>query len=509
MILAGCIWFLPATSFAGPAADIESALLLNTPKVNAAYIPALVKLYSGTGFKRIWTSQETLPNLLMLQDDVAKCGSVGLNPNEYFFNGIQTFLDKKTPLDTGTDTADFDIKVSEAAIRFYTDVRYGNKEPKLSYQGVRFKPDAIYIAGVLTAHIHDRTIYQMADMVSPVNDQICTVAGELEWIDYMMNREYFEEVEISSLKAETTNKNLLTKLHQLGLIRNLGVLNDSVVAAALQQARDKFNLTRQVRYQDELLRQLNAPLEYRYTQLCTSLNYYKRIYGFSFGQHVLVVNTASQRMQVFHKGEKILGMKMILGKKTTPTPTLSSKIKGLIFFPYWHIPQSIAGKEVIPAIRRNKDYLRTSETEVFNKSGKRVDPGSVNWHKANPPSYTFRQKNGYYNALGILKIDFYSPFGVYLHDTPGKALFLLDYRLLSHGCMRMEEPLKLARLLLSKHTGFVDSVAHTLPRDIKEPVSFLTDEDAVVIVWNNNAEVGDDYKVVFYKDAYKTFKEQP
>lgn len=494
---------MPCNTFAWSPIDIETALVVNAPKVNAKYMPALLRLYSETGFQPIWTSKEKLSNLLVLQDDIAKCRSIGLNDNDYFFDYILGFTARKLFLPNNTDSTNLDIKISEAAIHFYSDVRYGNERPTLQYEGVKLEPDIYYIGEVLAMHVADGTVYQMADAMSPINEQVCAVGESLKWIDYMLNRPYFEEVSISSLKT-ANNRNLTTKLQQLGLLQGINQPSDSLLETALQTARGIFNLSRQVVYKSELLKQLNVPLEYRYKQLCKSLNYYKWIHALSLTQHAIVVNTASQKMQVFYKGRNILGMKMILGKKSTPTPTFSSQIKNIIFFPYWHVPTSIALHEILPALQRNKNYLAASEIEVLNRNGRTINPLSINWQNISGKNlvYNFRQKNGYYNSLGIVKVDFYSPYGVYLHDTPGKALFLLDYRLFSHGCMRMENPLILARVLLSKHTDFVDSVGNTLPINIQEPIALVTDEKAAIIVWNNNAEADNDMKVVYYKNAY-------
>ena len=82
------------------------------------------------------------------------------------------------------------------------------------------------------------------------------------------------------------------------------------------------------------------------------------------------------------------------------------------------------------------------------KNDLEIKPASVNWAKYSTFPYKLRQEFGPTNSLGILKFEFHNKYGVYLHDTPNKNLFSNDIRAFSHGCMRCEFPIKLAKLIL-------------------------------------------------------------
>jgi murein L,D-transpeptidase YcbB/YkuD len=155
-------------------------------------------------------------------------------------------------------------------------------------------------------------------------------------------------------------------------------------------------------------------------------------------------------MKVYSQGKVNLEMRMIVGKPSTPTSTLASRVNEVILYPYWHVPYSIATKELLPIIKRNPGYIEAGNYQVLNKSGNIVDPYSINWRalSRNYFPYLIRQSTGCDNALGLLKLNFYSPFGIYLHDTPVKSLFMLNKRYFSHGCMRMEKPMELGHLVL-------------------------------------------------------------
>ncbi len=84
--------------------------------------------------------------------------------------------------------------------------------------------------------------------------------------------------------------------------------------------------------------------------------------------------------------------------------------------------------------------------EVFDDSGHVVDPSTIDL--SNPGGYRFRQRPGGSNSLGLVKFMFPNQYNVYLHDTPADSLFARASRSLSHGCVRVEEPARLAQYLL-------------------------------------------------------------
>jgi murein L,D-transpeptidase YcbB/YkuD len=143
--------------------------------------------------------------------------------------------------------------------------------------------------------------------------------------------------------------------------------------------------------------------------------------------------------------------KIIVGKTDTRTPELTAKINQLVIYPYWVVPQSIASKEILPLVKRNVNYLSKNNFKIF-RNDKEINPHSVNWSriKENTFPYKLRQEFGPTNSLGILKFEFYNKYGVYLHDTPNKNLFSNDIRAFSHGCMRLHNPVDLAKIILDK-----------------------------------------------------------
>ncbi|MGZ8554434.1 MAG: L,D-transpeptidase family protein, partial [Chitinophagaceae bacterium] len=212
-------------------------------------------------------------------------------------------------------------------------------------------------------------------------------------------------------------------------------------------------------------------------------------------------------LKVYRANEVVLEMRMIVGKKSTPTPTLASTINEVILYPYWHVPYSIATKELLPAIKRDPGYIDAGNYQVLNKAGKIVDPYSVNWQELSSSyfPYIIRQSTGCDNALGLLKLNFYNPFGVYLHDTSNKSLFTLNKRFFSHGCMRMEKPMELGHLVLKNNRIAIDTLEQKGCLRNQSPIVVHADEHIPVIVWYNPVGINSAGQLLFYEDVYNRF----
>ena len=115
-------------------------------------------------------------------------------------------------------------------------------------------------------------------------------------------------------------------------------------------------------------------------------------------------------------------MRVITGEPETPTPVFDQPMTSVVFSPYWNVPTNIALDETMPAVGRDRGYLRRMNLEVL-RGDQVVDPARINW-KRGAMNVAFRQRPGPGNSLGLVKFNIANPFNVYLHDTPNDALFL-------------------------------------------------------------------------------------
>lgn len=139
---------------------------------------------------------------------------------------------------------------------------------------------------------------------------------------------------------------------------------------------------------------------------------------------------------------------IIAGAQSTQTPTFSAAIQTITLNPTWTPPSSIVNGELLPRFRRNPGAAAQEGFEVLDRSGAVIDPASVDW-RARPFPYTLRQRAGSGNALGRIRFDMPNSYAIYLHDTPSRGLFARTNRALSHGCIRVENPVGLAEEALA------------------------------------------------------------
>jgi murein L,D-transpeptidase YcbB/YkuD len=136
---------------------------------------------------------------------------------------------------------------------------------------------------------------------------------------------------------------------------------------------------------------------------------------------------------------------------------------------------------------------------IVDQSGRVVDPTTIDWNASFP--YMVRQEPGPGNALGRVKFMFPNPYMVYLHDTPSRRLFERAERTFSHGCIRVEDPLRLAELLLATTPGWDrDAIDRALTDGTTRTVTLANPMPVMLLYFT--AEVDAEGRVTFYRDPY-------
>lgn len=191
-----------------------------------------------------------------------------------------------------------------------------------------------------------------------------------------------------------------------------------------------------------ILRQIDATLE-RWRWLPESL-----------GETYVLVNIAGFELQMVENGEEVLRKRVIVGQPFRQTPVFSDRIRYLVFNPDWTVPRTVMIQDQLPQIVRDPDYLSRLNISVYRGWGadrQKVDPLDVDWSSLNRNNFPYQliQEPGPQNALGQVKFMFPNQYDVYLHDTPGRGLFMRSERSFSSGCIRVEQPFDLAQRLLA------------------------------------------------------------
>jgi L,D-transpeptidase YcbB len=193
----------------------------------------------------------------------------------------------------------------------------------------------------------------------------------------------------------------------------------------------------------------------------------------------LVVDTAVAQLQLFRDNRPVFTTRVVVGEADKQTPELQSVINDVLFNPPWNIPRSILETEILPKLASDHRYLAEHHMRFRG-------PMAV------------QQEAGPYSALGRLKFEMEDRFDVYLHDTPEKWRFQAANRMMSHGCVRVENPRELAALLLGQSPEVVDKsvdVSYTHRRALPKPIP--------VFILYRTAIVESDGSIGFRADPYQ------
>ena len=177
-------------------------------------------------------------------------------------------------------------------------------------------------------------------------------------------------------------------------------------------------------------------------------------------------NVPEYQTRVVKKGQVVHQAKIIVGKVENQTPVFSASMRYVVFHPEWGVPDSIKVKEILPYLRPSGgDFFSFfgggTDTRVLQRhnlkvsyNGRPVDASTVNWSEVDIKRFTFIQPAGASNVLGVVKFRFPNKHDVYMHDTPQRELFTKEVRTFSHGCIRVQNPGRLAEILLAEDKGW-------------------------------------------------------
>ncbi|MBQ9242760.1 MAG: L,D-transpeptidase family protein [Proteobacteria bacterium] len=288
------------------------------------------------------------------------------------------------------------------------------------------------------------------------------------------------------------------------------VMDQPLVDAVLLY-RDVHQLSPKKVIDQVLFKNMAVPPETRLETIDLTLQRYREAAVGSLNYYVKV-NVPDFHVEVWKDGERQARHRIVVGndklqldpvtKKPVPdpetlyplhpnrTPLQTSKINEVIYQPYWNVPARIRIEELEPKLAENPNYYAEHNYEEVNVG--------------DPKLYYVRELPNPKNSLGKVKLMFPNPHNTYLHDTPAKGVFNQPMRALSHGCMRVQNPLDLAELILKNdgqwNKSYVDGILRADPAEqvtieLKRPV----DVDVVYF----NARVDDSGVVAFLSDIYQ------
>lgn len=264
---------------------------------------------------------------------------------------------------------------------------------------------------------------------------------------------------------------------------------------------------------------MNIPVEERINQIMINMERWrwipKRMVPKSMEQKYIWVNIPEFKMYIYEDPDddldaereykKVMDMRVIVGKTMHSTPIFSDKLEYVVMAPFWNVPNTIMAAEIKPKLVSNPGWLASQNMEVVTKekNPKPVSPYSIDWASVSEENFQYRvrQKPGPKNSLGMIKFLFPNEYAVYLHDTPADALFNQTNRDFSHGCVRVEYPVELAKYLLKDMPEWNESKIRSTMTGGEETWVTLPSKVQVYIVYFTSW-VDEQGQIHFREDLY-------
>lgn len=233
-----------------------------------------------------------------------------------------------------------------------------------------------------------------------------------------------------------------------------GYSYDSMVETAVRRFQVRHGFHADGVLTGEMIKRMNVQADIRLQQLMTNQARLQKLPNFNVNRYV-TVNIPDTQVETVEAGYIHSRHDAIVGRIDRPTPLLSTKISQINFYPYWHVPVSIIQRDIIPLMQKDPNYLTSQHIRIYDPRRKmEIDPASVNWNSDEATNYQMAQDPGNGNSMGSVKINFPSPDGVYMHDTPSKTLFGDDQRFDSSGCVRVSNVREYVSWILEHTPGW-------------------------------------------------------
>jgi len=405
---------------------------------------AVRAFYSKRDYAPVWLHGDRLtPGAQALRRALAAAPREGLSADRYdprAFAGPQVVTAAVTA-DGPERAARLDVGLTFAFVRFAADLAAGSVDPRGAASLWRVSVREFDAAAALDDAVRDDAPVRVLTRMRPAHPQYAALTHALARHRRIAAAGGWPIVPAAAKKPSARAARMAA------LTARLRASGD----ATLKAFQLRHGLAATGVLDKETLAALNVPVEDRIRQIELNLERW-RWQGFDAKGRTILVNVPTFELHAYEDGREALSMRVITGAGDTQTPVFAEQLSEVVFSPHWNVPANILETEVLPAIKRDRGYLARKNMEMIQT----------------PAGPSVRQRPGPSNALGLVKFLFPNPFNVYLHDTPGDALFARPRRALSHGCVRLEKPEELARFVLAGSGDWDDAMIAAAMRGGRE-----------------------------------------
>jgi murein L,D-transpeptidase YcbB/YkuD len=442
------------------AADLQS--LTNDEPVTVAgerlasriVLPALYEKHDDAP---LWSNARAVEQLLTA---IRHSDEEGLVPADYHLAALQALQQRLTTAGDAAPpalAAAFDLLLTDSLVRLGYHLAFGKVDPEALDPDWNMQRPIEYPEAVrrLDEAIHDGSIDTPLESLRPALPIYARLQSALREYRDIAARGGWQNVPAGpSLKPGMQDPRIaalrrrLAASGDLTAAKTISTVYDATLDAAVRHFQRRHGLTVDGVTGRETLAAMNVSVGRRIDQIRANLERARWVLHDLPAKFVLV-DIAGYRVRFYRDGRVIWQTRAVVGRPARMTPVFKSRITAIVTNPSWTVPPTILMQDILPAVKRDPDYLQEKNLRVLDRHGHVVDPASIDWSRYGDSGfpYTIREDPGPENALGRIKFMFPNKYAVYLHDTPSKELFRRARRSFSSGCIRIEDPYGFAGLL--------------------------------------------------------------
>ncbi len=472
---------------------------------------ALVRsFYAARGFQPAWHENgELLPDASESLGLIASASRDGLYPEEYHLNEIQAGLDMSVTLPQDS----LDIMLTDGLLKYIRHRQNGRLNTQSADPQWLIRSAPVDAVAVLQTALESASVDRTLAALSPGDRGYQRLKNLLQAYRSLASVGGWPTVPPGLKLEEGVHDHRVQPLRQRlllsGDIDTLDVTDtfdfDEQLELAVRRFQARHGLEIDGIVGRHTLAALNVPVEERIQQILLNMERWRWLPK-ELGSRYLLVNMAGFDLQVIENEATVMDMRVIIGRPYRSTPAFAAEMTHLVFNPYWNVPHKLALLDLLPAQQQDPQYLTRKGFRVFSgwsKGATEIDPDSIDWSQYDASNFGFRlrQEPGVANSLGRIKFMMPNPYAVYLHDTPAQHLFKRAVRTFSSGCIRVEQPVRLATTLLQGGRRWADKDVKQIIESRENRAVFLPRKIPVYMLYLT-AWVDDAGRVHFRDDVY-------
>lgn len=411
---------------------------------------SIQKYYKKFDDYEIWFNNENREDLI---NEIKLCYQDGLNPNDYNYDKILELESKRSSM-KDSEIIDYDIFLTESFQKLAIHLHSGKTNPKSIYENWDIPKKTIGLSNLLHNAIKLSMVTSTFNDLKPQHPTYKSLKKSLiilnNFPEYKLKKVYIKDkIELNdTLKEVIQIKNHL--LYWKDFKNRDSIITpiyDQYAVAGVKKFQKRHGLKPDGVIGQGTLKALNITQNERREQILANLERW-RWFPDNLGEEYLLINLPDYKLSYVVNNDTIAERRIVIGKPSRETPILSSKLSNFVFNPTWTVPPTIIKEDLTPSATRDRSYFSRNRISIYDAKGQIVS--SENWNPSKANSYRYVQIPGNDNSLGLVKFNFPNRHSVYLHDTNHRDFFVREYRALSSGCVRIENPLQLSETILKK-----------------------------------------------------------